>query len=99
MHSWRRLEASTTSTEKPAFWLSDNREICFGYQIGTTICDMKQPMCAVVALHTGSTAQGGGGSFKVGSLQERFVAVTDGWQSEPTDGLTSSWRQRSVVVM
>ena len=53
---------------------------------------MQQPMCAALALHTGSTAQGGGGSFKVGSLQERFVAVTDGWQSEPTDGLTSGWR-------
>ena len=27
----------------------------------------------------------------------RLVAVNDGLQSEPTDGLTSGWRQRSVV--
>ena len=26
-----------------------------------------------------------------------MVAVNDGWQSEPTDGPTSGWRQRSVV--
>ena len=30
---------------------------------------------------------------KIGNL----VAVNDGSQSEPTDGATSDWRQRSVV--
>ena len=25
--------------------------------------------------------------------------MNDGWQSEPTDGLKSGWRQRSVVVI
>ena len=28
-----------------------------------------------------------------------FIAVNAGWQSEPTDGPTSGWRQRSVVVV
>ena len=28
----------------------------------------------------------------------RLVAVNHGWQSEPTDGPTSGWRQRSAVV-
>ena len=45
----------------------------------------------------GSTAQGGGGSFKIGNIKERLVPVNHGWQSEPTDGRTSGWRQRSVV--
>ena len=35
---------------------------------------------------TSSTAQGGGGSFKIGNLQERLVVVNHGWQSEGTDG-------------
>ena len=38
------------------------------------------------------------GSFKIGSLWERFIAVNDGWQCEPTNGLTSGWKQCSVVV-
>ena len=46
-----------------------------------------------------STAQGGGGSFKIGNLEEKLVAVTDGCQSEPTDGSKSGWRQRNVVVV
>ena len=25
--------------------------------------------------------------------------MTDRWQSEPTDGLTSGWKQRNVVVI
>ena len=29
----------------------------------------------------------------------RLVAVNHGSQSEPTDGLTSGWRQRSVGVV
>ena len=29
----------------------------------------------------------------------RLVAVNDGLQSEPTDGLTSGWRQRSGIVI
>ena len=36
---------------------------------------------------------------KIGNLEERLVAANDGWRSEPTDGPTSGWRQRSVVVM
>ena len=27
------------------------------------------------------------------------MSVNDGWQSEPTDGSKSGWRQRSVVVV
>ena len=38
---------------------------------------------------TSSTAQGGGGRSKRGNLQERFCAVSHGWQSEPTDGPAS----------
>ena len=35
---------------------------------------------------------------KIGSLYcRRLVAVNDGSQSEPIDGPTSGWRQRSVV--
>ena len=48
---------------------------------------------------TSSTAQGGGGSFNIGNLKERLVAVNDGRQSAPTDGPTSGWRQCSVVAV
>ena len=48
---------------------------------------------------TSSTAQGGGGRSKRGNLQERFCAVSHGWQSEPTDGPASGWRQRNVVLV
>ena len=34
---------------------------------------------------------------EIGNPKERFVAVNNGSQSEPTDGPTSGWRQRSVV--
>ena len=34
----------------------------------------------------GSTAQGGGGSFNIGNLQQRLVVANHGWQSEATDG-------------
>ena len=34
---------------------------------------------------TSSTGQGGGGSFRIGNLQETFVVVNHGWQSESTD--------------
>ena len=37
-------------------------------------------------VNTSSTAQGGGGSFKLGNLEERLVVVNQGWQSEATDG-------------
>ena len=48
---------------------------------------------------TGSTAQGSGGSFNDRKPKgDRLVAVNDGSESEPTDGPTSGWRQRSVVV-
>ena len=40
---------------------------------------------------TSSTAQGGGGSFKIGNLWERLVVVNQGWQSEATDGLKGAW--------
>ena len=33
-------------------------------------------------LYTSSTAQGVGGSFTIGNLQERLVVVNHGWQSE-----------------
>ena len=36
---------------------------------------------------------------KIGRLQERFVVVSHGWQSKPTDGSKSGWRQRSGVVI
>ena len=48
---------------------------------------------------TSSTAQSGGGSFKIGNIKERLVCVNDGWQSKSTDGLKSGWRQGSVVVV
>ena len=35
---------------------------------------------------TSSTAQGIGGSFKIGNLQQRLAVVNQGWQSESTDG-------------
>ena len=41
--------------------------------------------------YTSSTAQGRGGSFRIGSLLERLVVVNRGWQSESTDGLDSGW--------
>ena len=41
--------------------------------------------------HASSTAQGGGGSFRIGTLQERLVVVNHGWQSESTDGLKGGW--------
>ena len=36
---------------------------------------------------------------KIRNLYERFVVVSHGWQSDPTDGSKSGWRQRSVVVV
>ena len=45
------------------------------------------------------TAQGGDGSFKDRKQTGEVGSVIDGWQSEPTDGPTSGWRQRSVVVV
>ena len=36
-------------------------------------------------------AQGGGGSFKIGNLQERLVVVNHGWESDPPDGLKGGW--------
>ena len=50
-------------------------------------------------LYTSSTAQDGGGSFKDRKTIGRLVAVNDGPQSEPTNGPTSGWRQRSLVVV
>ena len=41
---------------------------------------------------TRSAAQGGGGSFRRGNLQESLVVVDHGWQSESTDGLKGGWR-------
>ena len=38
-----------------------------------------------------STAQGGGGSFKDRTLQEKCVVVMHGWQSESTDGPKGGW--------
>ena len=36
-------------------------------------------------IYTSSTAQGGGGSFRIGNLWETLVVVNHGWQSESTD--------------
>ena len=41
--------------------------------------------------YTSSTAQGGGGSFKIRNLWERLVVVNHGWQSESTDGPKGGW--------
>ena len=38
-----------------------------------------------------TTAQDGGGSFRIGNLYESFVVVNHGWQSESTDGLKGGW--------
>ena len=47
-------------------------------------------------VHTSSTAQGGGGSFKdTKSTQERWVVATHGWQSEPPDGSKGGWGRGS----
>ena len=35
---------------------------------------------------------------QIGNLWERFLVVSHGWQSKSTEGSTSGWRQRSVVV-
>ena len=43
------------------------------------------------------TAQGGGASFKDRNHVGEVGPVNHGWQSEPSDGPTSGWRQRSVV--
>ena len=48
---------------------------------------------------TSSAAQGGGGGFEIGGLQERLAVVNQESQSEATDGLTSGWTQRSAVVV
>ena len=48
---------------------------------------------------TSSAAQGGGGGFEIGNLQERLAVVNQESQSEATDGLTSGWTQRSAVVV
>ena len=54
-------------------------------------------MVVVVEIATSSTAQGGGGSFKVGNLYERLVVVKHGWQSKSTDapkgGFLLDWLQ------
>ena len=41
--------------------------------------------------YTRSTAQGGGGSFRRGNLQERLVVVNHGWQGESTDWPKGGW--------
>ena len=41
--------------------------------------------------NTSSTAQGGGGSFRLGNLWERLVVVNHGWQSESTDWPKGGW--------
>ena len=40
---------------------------------------------------TSTTAQGGGGSFRIGNLEERLVVVNHGWQSESTDWPKGGW--------
>ena len=57
------------------------------------VCKSARGYC-VSELCASSTAQ----VSKLGNLWEISVAVNDGGQSESTDGPTSGWRQRSVVV-
>ena len=42
--------------------------------------------------YTSSTAQGGGGSFRIGTSWERLLVVNHEWQRESTDGLKGGWR-------
>ena len=42
-------------------------------------------------LHTSSTAQGGGGSFKNRKPTGELVVVNHEWQSESTDGPKGGW--------
>jgi len=42
-------------------------------------------------LLTSCTAQGCGGSFKIGNPEERLFVVMHGWQSEVTDGPEGGW--------
>ena len=48
----------------------------------------------------GSTAQGGGGSFKDRKpIREDHCCESHGWLSDPTDGSKTAWTQRSIVVV
>ena len=42
-------------------------------------------------VHTSSTAQGRGRSFRKGNLSESLIAVNHGWQSESTDAPKGGW--------
>ena len=63
----------------------------------TDIQDLGQPVLADTRdtpsrIYTNSTAQGGGGSFRLGNLyMQRLVVVNHRWQSKSTDGLKGGW--------
>ena len=67
---------------------------------GYVYVDMRLLMCICLltdmymhkCMHVpGSTAPGGSGSFKIGNLQEEFVAGMKEVKGESTAGLTSGW--------
>ena len=63
--------------------MTPNEESCIYMCIYIYICATYVFVCK--NCYTSSTAQGGGGSFRRGNLQERLVVVNHGWQSESTD--------------
>ena len=46
-----------------------------------------------------STAQGGGGSFRLGNLQQSLVAVNNGWRSESTGVLKGGWSMLELCFL
>ena len=68
------------------------RYVCiYTYIYLHTLWSFYASICLSICPSTSSTAQGGGGSFKLGNLSERLVAVNHGWQSEPTHGRKGGW--------
>ena len=43
--------------------------------------------------------QGSGRNFNIGNIMQRLAVVNQESQSEASDGPTSCWRQRGVVVV
>ena len=73
---------------------SDSAHLCFSsvHIVGSLTSKLPSTITYhYIPLHTSGTAQGGGGSFKIGNLWERLVVVNQGWQSEATDGLKGAW--------
>ena len=51
----------------------------------------------ILIYHTSMYRTRRGRKFQIQEAYRRLVAVTNGSQSERTDGPTNGWRQRSVV--